>query len=265
MLTVIVFVALGAGITFLFIRDFQRDTRSPGNSTSILLLQGVITALAIAQMAAANGSDLAAAGTTGAISGIVVSALVAFGNMPMVRASAEYAFSAIALIALIPAIASLTGEDGCDDYANQAATIAALVVFVVAFAIVGGLMGLLGGSWSSLRYLGTGWFAFVELLLFWSAPAAASSVGGEAEAVAIALTAAVLCAIALAARPVAGLALLGVIIGAGALLAIGGDQPSATCSGGGNPDSAAVVVLSFFAVAYLCSLVTGRRSSSRRS
>lgn len=255
----LLFIALAFGY-FQFVRGDA--ARSDPGDAFVLLLEGVIATLAVLQLSGANHVGSGGAIVIGVVMAVAVGTAAAFARSSLIQGTIEMVFSVIALIALIPTLGVAFGDLSCGHLINRTAFIAAVVVFTISFASVAVIGILRAQTWSAVLHIGMGWFGFVELLLFWSLPAAWQFTGQSLAPTAAAIIAAAVSGTLVAWYPRIAFTILGLLIAIGALIPVVTSVP--TCA----DDSLAgtevpLAMLAYAGVGYAISSFRLRRARRR--
>ncbi|OBA31126.1 MULTISPECIES: hypothetical protein [Gordonia] len=211
----LLFVALAFGYVQFVRGDSARSDPADGLT---LYLEGVIATLAVLQISGSGAMGSGGAILIGVVMAVAVGIATVLARNSLIQGTIEMIFSVIALIALIPALGIAFGDLSCGHVINRSAFVAAMVVFTISFAGAALFAIFSARTWSAVLHIGMGWFGFVELLLFWSLPAAWQFTGQSLAPTAAAIIAATLSGALVAFRPRIAFAVIGLLIAIGALI-----------------------------------------------
>ncbi|WP_241548469.1 hypothetical protein [Gordonia alkanivorans] len=229
------------------------------DSTALVVLSGLLAAVALGQLTGGAGQSLSSAATAGGLLAIVTAAAVKT-NWPPLRSAAEWCFALVAVIALLPAMLGLDGS-ACSGGLGRGAQFAVMTCFALTLLVVAARMVVLGGNWADLRYVGLGWIGLIEAIVFWSDPLPWTLFASDEAVLAVAIMAAIILGVILGWRPLVGLAIIGTALALPVLASVaeGGDS---TCSSV-DSQAAAVLLVSYLAVTAVA-MVVGNLLFARR-
>ncbi|GAC50384.1 hypothetical protein GOACH_24_00050 [Gordonia aichiensis NBRC 108223] len=232
------------------------------NSLAYTYFAGLLCAIAAGQLAIAAGSPTAGGPFSGGIIAIVASLAMWARATPLrtaITVGAEWFFSLISVIALVPALLAIFTGD-CGGGTNVTGAILTMVVFMLAFTCSLIFFLYRGLRIGQLRYIGLGLFGFVEMVLFWSEPASRTFLGDESGVLLIAIAAALLSGVVIAIAPHIGMTLLGAVTALGAILGAANETATACTAHDGTP-SALGLVTTYLVVAGLLGGLAARRQN----
>lgn len=233
------------------------DTSPAGTA----FLGGFVAVAALVQIGASGRVDFESAAAVGFFVAVVALLLAQFGKITAVDAGVNLFYSLLGLIALIPAMSSLTESSICGVEVNVPLRVTAVVLFL-ALAVLSGASGFLIAQRriSLVSSVGLGWFGAVDIVLFLTSPVGV--MGGPGPAV-LGIGAAVVLGAVIGVAPELGLLVAGVGLALIVLLtsATGATLDCQAVDSIGSVTAFVTYAVLFCALRFLTIKVFGKRGS----
>lgn len=240
----------------------SRAVEEQADSAAFTFLSGLLCSIALGQLAIAAGSPASGGPAAGGIIAFITAIAIwtkrkSAGDA--IAVGVEWFYALLCLFALIPAIAAVFGSGCGSGGPNKAAVVGTMTIFalVFSFSLIYALYR--GLKFADLRYVGLGWFGFIEVVLFWSEPTAWTRLGGDGGTVFIAMVAAAISGAAVAVAPKIGMAVLGTVTALGAILAAS-TGTALECTENDGRSAAFGLVITYLVVGGFLCLLANRRN-----